>query len=70
MRGVEGTKLNLGKAMDVFWMVSKHISPQELPLWMQLEGVSLVGQNASPVVLKSEHHGYKGSGKNLLVYNI
>lgn len=69
MRGVEGTKLNLGKAMDVFWMVSKHISPRELPLWMQL-GVSLVGQNASPVVLKSVHHGYKGSGKNLLVYNI
>lgn len=69
MRGVEGTKLNLGKAMDMFWMVSKHISPQELPLWMQL-GVSLVGQNASPVVLKSVHHGYKGSGKNLLVYNI
>lgn len=66
MSDVEGTKLNLGKAMDMFWMESKHISLQELPLWMQLEGVSLIQQNASLMGLKSQHHGHKGSRKSYL----
>lgn len=64
--GAEDTKLNLGKAMEMFGMESKHTSPKDLALWTWPEDVRLVGQTASftELTYAAKHHEYRKSRKS------